>query len=1569
MNLLYPLRSRAQGDQTKITVKLAPGATTGAWLHLPDDYKSTSTSYPLIIFIHGLGEQGTDLNKVLAHGLPKIISQGAKMQYTVGGKLFKFITVSPQIPNGWASEGMVQNVIDDIRARYRVDANRIYITGLSAGGYGTLNYVAAGTTYASKVAAIVPVSTAAIDKTNGLCNISSSGVASWFLCGTSDGFINNQKNYITQINGCSPKYPAIGTSYAGGAHNDYVWDRAYDAGHTYQNPNIYEWMLKYSRGTQAAVPAPVAAVAAEKIAITLPVNSTTLDGSASTASGSTIASYTWTTASGPSTPTYSSTSAAKTTVSKLVAGTYVFTLTVKNAAGGSASKQVTVTVTAAAVPVPVVGIVASNVTLPANTTTLDGSTSTAPNSTISSYSWSLASGPSTPTYSSTSAAKITVSKLVAGSYTFKLTVKNSAGGSATKQATVKVTSAATGNTGAAAGCGSCKFLITPGTDGGAYINGTTLKAQPGDTVCIQGGNYKYIQFFNFTGTAAKPIIFKNCGSQVKIGNGGTYGFIFNNVKYFKVLGNGSSDKYGFSVNGVSAKLNVGLAMGKGCTDYEAGNIEITNCEVGVMAKVNPDCETANQYPYFAIRNVSLHDIYVHDVTGEGFYVGNTAPNGTSVVCNGVTKNVLPPRIYGLKIYNCITANTGWDGIQVASAPTGVEIYNNKVSNYGTVNKGSQQAGIILGGESNGRVYNNTVTKGTGNGIEVFGIGLCYVYNNIISDAGWDGSSQRQDALFIDDRPTKNNYVPQYVYVFNNTVVNSGRDGIRQQNSYGTVAAGNLFYNNLVVAPGSLSSRGSLSYISNQAGIKFTSSNNLTYATIAEAKFVDAAGKNFHLAAGSPAIDKGKDLSGYFKFDIDNQSRPQGAGFDVGADEVSGSAPANKAPVASAGSNVTITLPVATTTLDASGSSDADGTIASYAWTQVSGPVTTTIASAATAKPVITKLSAAGIYVFRVTVKDNDGATATDDVTVTVKAASTNKAPTANAGGNVSITLPATTAQLSGSDSKDPDGDIASYAWSQVSGPVTALLSSTSAVNPSANKLTEAGTYVFKLTVTDNDGATATDQVTVTVKSASANKAPVANTGSNVTITLPATTAQLSGSGSTDSDGTITSYSWTQVSGPITALLSSTSAVNPSANKLSEAGTYVFKLTVTDNDGATGSDQVTVTVKAATNNNKSPVANAGSNLTITLPATTAQLSGSASNDPDGTIASYVWTQVSGPITALLSSSSAVNPSANKLSEAGTYVFRLTVTDNDGATANDQVTVTVKAATATKPPTSTAPVANAGGAVTIAQPRNSIDATAAASTDTDGKITDYLWTQVSGPTTASIVSPRSVKTDLNRLTYVGVYVFRLIVTNDKGQTATDDLKVTVDPNPSNVLVANAGADREINYPSANTTTLDGSASYSNNSYISQYAWTVVSGTSGGASILNTSAQKPVVSFSAAGTYVIRLTITDTYGNTSTDDVTVIAGPKSGIMSTETVNASIAIYPNPVVSTLRLNLKLQTATNIVARIFNSNGQLKATYNLGTISSIQKDIDVNSLTPGLYILQITDGRQMELSNKFIKN
>src|SRR5204863_8506417 len=116
----------------------------------------------------------------------------------------------------------------------------------------------------------------------------------------------------------------------------------------------------------------------------------------------------------------------------------------------------------------------------------------------------------------------------------------------------------------------------------------------------------------------------------------------------------------------------------------------------------------------------------------------------------------------------------------------------------------------------------------------------------------------------------------------------------------------------------------------------------------------------------------------------------------------------------------------------------------------------------------------------------------------------------------------------------------------------------------------------------------------------------------------------------DADGTIASYSWTKIgTTPPGGTLAAPTQPSTGVSGLTTVGTYLFRLTVTDNLGATGTDTVRVIVLAAPN--QPPTANAGNNKTITLPTSTAKLAGTGT-DADGTIAAYTWTKIGRPATA-------------------------------------------------------------------------------------------------------------------------------------------------------------------------------------------------------------------------------------------------------------------------------------------------------------------------------------------------
>ncbi|MDQ2720976.1 MAG: right-handed parallel beta-helix repeat-containing protein, partial [Bacteroidota bacterium] len=487
---------------------------------------------------------------------------------------------------------------------------------------------------------------------------------------------------------------------------------------------------------------------------------------------------------------------------------------------------------------------------------------------------------------------------------------------------------------------------------------------------------------------------------------------------------------------------------------------------------------------------------------------------------------------------------------------------------------------------------------------------------------------------------------------------------------------------------------------------------------------------------------------------------------------------NIPPIANAGADKTITLPINTVSLSGSGT-DADGTVTTYLWTKISGPSSYNTVNASSPVTDVTGL-VEGIYVFQLKVTDNNGASATSTLQVIVNAAA-NIPPVANADADKTITLPLNTVLLSGSGT-DVDGTITSYLWTQISGTTSYNIVNASSPVTDVTGLVQ-GVYVFQLTVTDNNGASAISTMQVTVNAA-ANIPPVANAGANVAITLPANTVSLLGSG-TDADGTVTNYLWIKISGPSSVTITNFSSASTNVSGLVQ-GVYVFQLTVTDNIGATSTSTVEVTVNPAAN--IPPLANAGVNIAITLPANSVSLLGSG-RDADGTVTNYLWTKISGPLAATITNPSSATTNVSGLVQ-GVYVFQLKVTDNNGASGTSILQVTVNAAA------NIPPVANAGANKSITLPNNIVSLSGNGS-DADGTVVSYLWSKISGPLSYNIINPSSPVTDVSALVQ-GVYVFQLKITDNSGATATSTVQVTVNAAANIPPVANAGSDKSITLP---------------------------------------------------------------------------------------------------------------------------------------------------------------------------
>ena len=232
------------------------------------------------------------------------------------------------------------------------------------------------------------------------------------------------------------------------------------------------------------------------------------------------------------------------------------------------------------------------------------------------------------------------------------------------------------------------------------------------------------------------------------------------------------------------------------------------------------------------------------------------------------------------------------------------------------------------------------------------------------------------------------------------------------------------------------------------------------------------------------------------------------------------------------------------TVDGSGSSDPDGTIASYAWDFGDGAT----ADGATASHAY---AAAGTFTVTLTVTDNAGATGVKSVPVTV--VTPNQVPEASftsAVKDLGVTV-------DGSGSSDPDGTIASYAWDFGDG-------ATADGATASHTYAAAGTFTVTLTVTDNAGATGVKSVPVTV--VTPNQVPEAS----FTSAVKDLGVTVDGSGSSDPDGTIASYAWDFGDG-------ATADGATASHTYAAAGTFTVTLTVTDNAGATGTTATPVTV--------------------------------------------------------------------------------------------------------------------------------------------------------------------------------------------------------------------------------------------------------------------------------------------------------------------------------------------------------------------------------------------------------
>ncbi|MBM4104312.1 MAG: phospholipase [Planctomycetes bacterium] len=197
-------------------------------LYLPKDYGKADKKWPLILFLHGAGERGSDLNLVKKHGPAKLVAEG---------KDFDFIIISPQCrqESWWPTMAEdLKLLVDDIAGKYQVDKSRMYITGLSMGGYGTWSMIIK---YPDMFAAAAPI-----------CGGGDAVLAKFRLAKIPLWVFHGAKDNVVPLSKSEEMVKAVKAA----GNKDIEFTIYPDAGHdswteTYNNPELYKWFLNYEK--------------------------------------------------------------------------------------------------------------------------------------------------------------------------------------------------------------------------------------------------------------------------------------------------------------------------------------------------------------------------------------------------------------------------------------------------------------------------------------------------------------------------------------------------------------------------------------------------------------------------------------------------------------------------------------------------------------------------------------------------------------------------------------------------------------------------------------------------------------------------------------------------------------------------------------------------------------------------------------------------------------------------------------------------------------------------------------------------------------------------------------------------------------------------------------------------------------------------------------------------------------------------------------------------------------------------------------------------------------------------
>jgi len=224
-------------------------------LYLPEAYSGSKKDWPLIFFLHGAGERGSDLKRVAVHGPPQLVTRAPRArknetpeqrrarQEAIDLLRKNFIIVSPQCPANehWRS-GPLAALLDHVESTLRVDRRRVYLTGLSMGGYGTWDL---GLSQPERFAAIVPICgglnsiTPLLNRRHPEKGPAQQRLPIWIFHGEKDSVVSPEESrrarqLLERLGNRTVKL----TLYPEAGHDSWTA--------TYANPELYRWFLSHS---------------------------------------------------------------------------------------------------------------------------------------------------------------------------------------------------------------------------------------------------------------------------------------------------------------------------------------------------------------------------------------------------------------------------------------------------------------------------------------------------------------------------------------------------------------------------------------------------------------------------------------------------------------------------------------------------------------------------------------------------------------------------------------------------------------------------------------------------------------------------------------------------------------------------------------------------------------------------------------------------------------------------------------------------------------------------------------------------------------------------------------------------------------------------------------------------------------------------------------------------------------------------------------------------------------------------------------------------------------------------